>query len=524
MKQIYIPLLILLLALNSHAQWSGLDPSFGNNGYNHLSFPEESFGKAGVVTPDDKIIVVGEFELSSLDWRVGVARFLPDGALDNSFSSDGIDSLNVGSNSTIMDVALQPNGKIVVLGRTANYDHLVVRFMPDGGPDLSFGTNGFITLTGINGDLAVALSLQTDGKIVVAGRSAYNSSTNSRAFLFRLNTDGSVDNSFGTEGWVFEDIGLLQNESSTDVIAQDDGKIICSGYLTGVGVTDQFYLVRYNANGTLDNSFGSGGMVVDSIIGTGAHFYPSDLLQLDNNKYLVGGNLLLNDSSFTCVARFLPNGIIDNTFDSDGWQAMRVPGREFTSTTGIALRTDGSVLIGGEAENFGHSDFVIFVGHLSANGDIDHDYGGPTGLQTFNNDDFGSNLLLGLFDVLVQSNDKFVGVHYMNYGSPLARQFGVFRVEQLGESIGEVESPQLTISPNPVIDRFSIQISTEQNVIYDIELLDMQGRSVYLYGHRTIAADGFAETLEWPSEVPAGLYILRLGNGDWTAVTRLVKR
>lgn len=508
-QYLFSSLLIVTFHLASSAQWSGLDPTFGTDGFDHIDLsPSETFGNAGAIAPDDKIIVAGEFEPPGQPYRIGVARFLPDGGLDNSFSGDGIDSLFLGTNSSVaIDLALEPNGKIVVLAHMTPVQHALIRFLPDGGVDPTFGTNGVATFPASSGDRSAALSIQPDGKILVTGRYDHYSNSGARAFVFRANADGSLDTSFGTSGWIHQDIGTLMKEIPADVIAQDDGKVFLCGLAFSTSISVHF-CARYNSDGTLDNSFNSGGTVVDSV-GTNAFFSPGQVLHLANGKYVLAGGGTINDTNKVAVTRLNPNGEVDATFASDGWRFMHVPDRTYQGATGLAMRSDGSFLIGGEAYNQWNNDFSVIVGHLGEDGDVDHNYGGPTGLQPLDDSDFSGNLLLGLREVMVQSNDKLVGVHYMNYGSPLARQLGIFRVEQLAVGLEESDStPGVSVFPNPANGSLTISFGEPVKLTAG-ELFTLDGRSLGF-----VAMDSnphsASHLLQLPATMPSGSYILRL--------------
>jgi len=180
-------------------------------------------------------------------------------------------------------VALQPDGKIVMAGLilTGTYeDFLVLRYNVDGSPDTSFGTGGAVTTPiGSYGSEAYAVAIQSDGKIVVAGHTFFSYPNYDDFSLVRYNTDGSLDVSFGSGGKVTTAIGPT-NDRGYDVAIQPDGKLLVVGYCDTGGVA----WCGINADGSLDASFGAGGRVVSGI-GDGAR---GVALQSDGRIVVVG--------------------------------------------------------------------------------------------------------------------------------------------------------------------------------------------------------------------------------------------
>src|SRR5207249_4338042 len=163
-------------------------------------------------------------------------------------------------------LVLQPDGKLVAAGyaySASNTAVALVRYNANGSLDTSFGTGGKVTTAiGSVDDEVFALVRQPDGKLVAAG---YTSGANSTAFaLVRYNADGSLDTGFGTGGKVTTAIGSIDDEVFA-LVLQPDGKLVAAGYTSGASNT-AFALVRYNASGSPDASFGTGGKVTTQIV------------------------------------------------------------------------------------------------------------------------------------------------------------------------------------------------------------------------------------------------------------------
>ena len=194
------------------------------------------------------------------------ARFLANGAFDSSFAQKGYTILS--SAYIAFDLALQKDGKIIIAGQGLNANNfLLARYLYDGTLDTQFGNAG-IVLTDMTemSEYLSSVALQTDGKIVVAGRYDYNSQyhNNFKTAVIRYNTDGSFDNSFGNNA-----IATLQfDDASADpkkIMIQQDGKIIVGGDYTDIYHFHKPTLARFNSNGVIDNTFGNNGTIINTI-------------------------------------------------------------------------------------------------------------------------------------------------------------------------------------------------------------------------------------------------------------------
>ena len=186
----------------------------------------------------------------------------PGGTLDRTFGIGGIVTTDFrGSSEGASSVAVQADGKLVAAGASDvngnGSDFALVRYNSNGGLDTSFGAGGFVTADfGSPWEAATALALQSDGKIVVAGFTVVSFADFA---LARYNTNGTLDTTFGAGGKVITDFGAVSSQAFA-VAVQPDGKIVAAGY-ANIDGNEDFALVRYNSNGALDTSFGTGGRV-----------------------------------------------------------------------------------------------------------------------------------------------------------------------------------------------------------------------------------------------------------------------
>ncbi|WP_308379999.1 calcium-binding protein [Streptomyces sp. ISL-43] len=221
-----------------------LDPGLGGDGAVVAGFtptsPQDSGGIARgmALQPDGKIVSVGYVGNTAFD--IGVARYLPNGSLDTTFSGDGMVTADFGGTEFGNAVAVQPDGKILAAG-SGGAGFALLRYNADGSPDSGFGTGGR-TSVGFPGDggIAYAMALQQNGKIVLAGRADDPNSSEANDFgLARFNTNGTVDTGFGGDGFVVTGFGDF--DEARGVLVQPDGKIVAAGYGAGFA----FALARY---------------------------------------------------------------------------------------------------------------------------------------------------------------------------------------------------------------------------------------------------------------------------------------
>ncbi|MFI1031575.1 calcium-binding protein [Streptomyces sp. NPDC020951] len=341
-----------LFALTRHNPDGTPDTDFGGEGgdgtvttaINNMG-PSLQWSEAHAVAlqPDGKIVVVGSSwrEFENCCWFV-VARYLPNGTLDASFSGDGRVFADFDGPTEALDVAVDPVGRIVAAGYTGG-QMAVLRLTDNGTPDTTFGGDGTVTANPAGpvlqeGGDGRALALQPDGKIVVGGQVG---STRFDFALMRFNANGSVDTTFDGDGIVRTDFG--DYESVEGIALQPDGKIVAAGG-SGTG----FALARYLSNGALDTSFDGNGRVLT----TGGGATDVALQPGDGRIVIAGSNGPGGDFA---VRRYNPDGSQDTGFGAGGLATADFGGSDVAR--GVALQTDGKIVAagGGGASN----DFAL---------------------------------------------------------------------------------------------------------------------------------------------------------------------
>jgi uncharacterized delta-60 repeat protein len=343
----------LLFAIDAKAQSAGsLDTTYVS-GYGGITW---TFSNAVVVTevatqPDGKLIVIGGGGFSIEPGKGNfVARVNTNGTLDTTFNGVGYYNLNIPI-SILRSVALQPDGKIVVggLGTSNNASGFgITRFNTNGTLDTTFnGTGSVLTQVGTGG-IVNSVNVQADGKIVAAGWADIGSS---RDFaLVRYNNDGSLDSSFGSNGRVGTDINTT--DVLYDVVLQTNGKIVAVGHSTdSLSNVQMPTIVRYNADGALDTTFGTGGKVVKPVA---ASVYATKAAIQADGKIIIAG------SGFA-PARYNTNGTPDVTFQASS---------DYTAYS-IAVQADGKILI----TSFEINSVTYYVDRYNSDGTLDSTFG-----------------------------------------------------------------------------------------------------------------------------------------------------
>jgi uncharacterized delta-60 repeat protein len=365
---------VLFLTVNiliAHAQPGSLD----------VTFTQTGTGLNGIVyalahQADGKVLVGGFFSDYNGTARNSIARLNADGTLDASFAPTG-----TGLNDIVWSIALQADGKILVGGGFTSYNgttqNRIARLNTDGTLDNSFAPMG----TGLN-DAVYALTLQTDGKVLVGGFfTDYNGTIRNR--ILRLNADGTLDASFAPTGTGLNNLVLA-------LALQADGKVIVGGFFTDYNGTTRNRIARLNADGTLDASFAPTGTGLNNIVRSLA-------FQADG-KVLVGGDFSdYNGTARNRIARLSANGTLDVGF---------VPtGTGLSSTAfALALQADGKVLVGGSFTSF-NGTAQNCIARLNTDGTLDASFA-PT----------GTGLNSATFALALQADGKvLVGGQFSSY-------------------------------------------------------------------------------------------------------------
>jgi uncharacterized delta-60 repeat protein len=353
-----------------------LDPTFGSGGIVTTALTKNFDHAHGVLVQSNGDLVAygvaDTGDISHLLANFGLARYTPNGSLDKTFGKNGdVVTSHVGNTAItipgdtqdvldegVTQAALQSDGKILAVGN----DSYLVRYNSNGSLDTTFGSGGLVVVP--SGFSVQSLLIQpSNGDIVVGG------SHNSDFALLRYTPSGALDSTFGSGGEVVTSGAV----ATVVALALENGDIVAGG--TGV-------LARYTLSGNLDTTFGSGGIVTIPMASP-------NLLVQPNGQIVAVGTVTLpgpfNPQAWE-LARYNVNGSLDSTFGSGGTVTESFSGRNETVAYGAALQSNGQIVV--LAENMFAVDFEVAV--YNANGSLDTSFGSG-GFVTYSSSADGLN-------------------------------------------------------------------------------------------------------------------------------------
>ncbi len=376
---------------------------------------------------DGKIIAVGSLlEAPGSGSDFGIARYNINGSVDSSFGNHGFVVSDYNGDTRMISVVIQPDGKIVCGGGihfpspTVFY---LIRLKVDGSYDSTFGNNGKVitSLDPLANDVLFKIVLLGNGKIVAAG--LHETSNNRAIVLVQYNPNGTVDSSFGNNGSVTNGFGNVQVYGGLAV--QTDGKIVVANGDQQGGSTLKYSVARFNSNGITDSSFG-----VNGVFSTAVDGYAYDLaLQKDNKIVLVGSNYAVTGYGQLCLARITTTGILDSSFGGSGIITTRLINGSTDSDIGasVLIQPDGKILATATTSILTNRSKWA-VARYKPNGKLDNTFG-RRGIVVTNLADYNNNYHIGCNALLIQKNGKIVVGGYIALPANI-RDFCLVRYEQ----------------------------------------------------------------------------------------------
>jgi uncharacterized delta-60 repeat protein len=376
------------------AQAGTLDPTFGSNGI--VTTPGAT-AAAAALQSDGKIVVVGTAPNGP-----SVFRYNTNGTLDSTFGSGGQVILNDNNSGPALAVAIQSDGKILV-ATPDEIELAVFRLNTNGSLDTSFGSKGVAVVSGTKGIFLTpavgTIALASGGKILVV---ALSTEAGGQVFE-RLLSNGIPDSTFGING-------AAQVVTTGQMMAlQPSGQIlVLAGYFAQGAVS------RYDANGSLDAAFGGAGQAPGFGTGGGIAVIES------SSKFVVAGNLITtpsatNSNTSFLLSRYAENGNVDTTFATNGVATTPFPGNTFSAATAVALQSNGDIVAGGSTgASVSVSDFAL--SRYTASGTLDTTFG-INGLVTTV---IGSSSS-AISTLLIQTDGKILAFGNSSEGAAIAR-------------------------------------------------------------------------------------------------------
>jgi uncharacterized delta-60 repeat protein len=513
-----------------------LDPAFGAGGTVTTDFGPNNndYARSMTVQVDGKIIVAG-YSDNGANSVFAVARYNTNGSLDNTFDGDGKLTTLIGTDARATAV-LESGGSIVVAGASLssttpfNYLFTLVRYTSTGALDNSFDGDGIVT-TNFGGmiDFANSLVMQTDGKLVAAGYSTINGGANTIFALARYNTNGSLDNTFDGDGKLTT---AFNGFDIANAVTIQGTKIIAAGSTsTGTNNTSDFAIVRYNANGSLDNTFDGDGKLTTAV-GTADDVIYSLFVQSSDNKIVVLGSSEDNtgtDINDFAVARYTNTGVLDPTFgiNNSGINTVDFGGNDLgfsaapsgnfimlggiTGTSlGLARLINSSAVLPVRLTSFNaikQTSSVVLQWHAT----------GQETLSSFEVQRSANGINFTAIGT-VANNNKPAGDYSFNDNQPLL-PINYYRLK-ITELDGHViysailavrfnASLALQVFPNPVRTTLNVQVTVPSGKL-SLQLLDVSGRVLKAFELRP-NGNTLSTTIDM-SGLQSGTYFLRAGD------------
>jgi uncharacterized delta-60 repeat protein len=492
------------------AQQGALDPTFDFDGKVITSIGAAGDGiNAIALQPDGKILVAG-YSSNGTNNDFALVRYTSNGILDSDFSSNGKVLTDLSGNDIPRSIALQPDGKILVAGWTGNglaNDFALVRYSANGDLDHGFATEGkAITPIGAGDDRGYAIVVQPDGKIVVAGYT--NNGSKEEFVLVRYNVNGTLDISFDTDGKKNISIGN-NNDRALSIALQPDGKIVLAGYSNNNSGSD-FALARCNPDGSLDASFGVGGIATTSIgIGTDV---ANSLILLPDGKIVTTGYYFVGTKAAFALVRYLADGSLDQSFNIDGIITTSIgPIGDFSTT--VLLQPDGKyVVVGYSEKSGGTSDFAVT--RYNVNGSLDNSFN-SNGIVTTS---LGSGRDEA-YAATIQPDGKILLAGRSNNGTDYDFAMTRYLASSVGISGAGGNSLRAKLYPNPTPKNAVLEYSLNATTQVSLKLLDTQGKIVKIYCSNLTQSSGVHLTiLELPNGLNPGVYSIVLSSSDGRSV------
>lgn len=483
-----------------------LDKDFDGDGIMiHQLGEHYDVAKALAIQTDGKILVAGYTETGSGHDGV-VIRYHSDGSPDNTFYETGTLIIDIGGGSNFFEaIALQEDGKIIAAGRAyygLQTDIVMVRINSDGTPDHTFGDCGIVRTNIHSSDYAHSISVLEDGKIILGGITS-TTATGVDVVILRYNSDGTLDPTFSSDGKVITCIGE-SDDWCQELIIQPDGKLVAAGLYENSESNDDFALIRYHMDGTLDHSFGMDGIVTTPIGEAHDRCYAA-AIQPDG-KIILAGESYDDDRRNIAVVRYNPDGSLDHSFSVDGKITTAV-GEYSSGAMSVKLQADGKIILTGWVHNGADRDYVLV--RYNSDGTLDHsfDEDGKFILSIGDGDEIS-------FAMVLQADHKIVVAGTAEMGShndiALIRLLNELNLGTIGFSS---VSKDILVYPNPAGDLAVIEYSLDRKELISMDLFDVHGKLLQTFLSKEPKLPGSCqEFLDFDPSIVQGSYILVISN------------
>lgn len=510
MNKIAFSLLLNLGLIGILSAQPFLDASFGSGGFTEgFGLNTGSASNSVLVQEDGKILQAGEFLNPTIEAAV-VVRTMPDGTLDNTFGTAGKFVFDFGGTSTRATcMALLPDGKILVGGQNEN-QVFVMRLLPNGQIDNTFGGVNHYYLTNF---ASFTLNLkqimvQSDGKIVLAG-SVFNS-VDWDVYTQRIDSSGaSSDITYGAGG-IYQIAQNLDQELISAKMDDMNRTLVYFAYdtITTIPYKTNYFVGRIKTDGSLDNTFGNAGFYRDAILNGSTRQYGEMVLTPDEKILITGSHYNASGNFDAFICQITQNGFLDNTFNATGRLLIDYAGGHEEGFN-LSLQSDGQIILGGGYDNA--SNDYYFLARFSPTGVPDLSFG-PSGrfLVNITSQSDVANALAFQQDGKFLFSGFNINTSMMGYPTMMLARF----ILDEDFSVNDVQNMDATFQfyPNPA----SEQIIITSSETFTLQVISLEGKLISEY---SVQGNHIVDV----SHLSPGVYILKSReNNAWSR--KLIKR
>ncbi|MXN92207.1 T9SS type A sorting domain-containing protein [Flavobacterium sp. Sd200] len=495
-RTLHLFLLCCLLPLGVFGQPGSFDPDFGTNG--RVAANIGAGISDMVLQPDGKIVASGGYGVN-VDTSFMIVRYLEDGTLDAEFGDNGRVITQIGDSAAINSIALQPDGKIVAAGSSSiiingvtTIDVAVARYNTDGSLDTTFNTTGFLTIPLEGTSNANVVKIQQDGKILLAGI------RDSQFSIIRLFEDGTIDESFNMNGYPHANTNRRKEITAMELLP--DGSILASGR-----INNTMNVVKYTSTGLPDESFGNAGWV--SLAHISGITYMPGIVVLENGDIIIAGGIMPSTKYIGILVKLSANGSLVESFGENGILYNDVGANLSCQAREVAV-SRGKLIVGYSSGLTSNYDFNVSAYDMNGVPDITF---ADNGSNIFTFGGLGHEYLCA---IVIQPDDKILvgGTGPVMMGFRMARLMPV-------DAVADTESFDKTVNrfmvyPNPVTANSVLMLDIKNSGPVTLQLYDVKGTLISTIAQSKFFAAGKTEVPLQLPQLEKGVYFLNIREAD----------
>lgn len=484
------------------------DPTFSGDGRLNFKQPNTgvtNWGHCLAIQQDNKIIACGGSFLNGFSDNL-LIRLNVDGSLDEAFGNQGVVQDNLNSDYDFVNaMAIQPDGKILTTGLSrgpaGSLTFALVRYKPNGSRDSTFGTQGVVkTIFGNNLASAEDIILQPDGKIIVTGYVQIGSGN--AIGIVRYNANGSLDNTFNGDGKLIYSVNAYSCRSFS-LALESNGNILIAGktFLSNTTSKGTYFISRLLSNGTIDPFFGTDGVVIGDF--SSDFFTEYTCMTLEPGGKIIAAGAV--DTAWYMV-RHHPDGTLDNSFGTNG-VVLNSNTLLSYGIRAIALQPDGKIIVTGRITNQAGTESLFAIIRYLENGLLDNTFG-IGGMYSNKVDDGLPNNFVN--DMVLQADGKPIVIGDIN--NDMGSRIGIVRY-LTDLNVGTLDFSNAYVAaevyPNPIAETATLQYTLTRTEKISIQLYDLQGRLLETILNPTVQEAGnYAQPVALPATLAPGTYRL----------------